>query len=39
VEILVAGMISRRVFAQTPGLRDIVGIAMVILGIGLLFNG
>lgn len=39
VEILVAGMISRRMFAQTPGVRDIIGIVMVIFGIALLFNG
>ena len=38
VEILVAGMISRRAFAQTPGLRDILGMALVIVGIALLFN-
>jgi drug/metabolite transporter (DMT)-like permease len=37
-EILIAGMISRRVFAQTPRLRDVIGIVLVILGIGLLFN-
>lgn len=39
VEILIAGMISRRVFAQAPGLRDIVGMVLVIGGIALLFNG
>jgi drug/metabolite transporter (DMT)-like permease len=39
VEILIAGMISRRVFAQAPGIRDIVGMVLVIGGIALLFNG
>jgi drug/metabolite transporter (DMT)-like permease len=39
VEIVIAGMIARRVFQQAPGVRDIVGIALVILGIALLFNG
>jgi drug/metabolite transporter (DMT)-like permease len=39
VEILVAGMISRRVFAQTPDVRDIIGMVLVIGGIALLFNG
>jgi drug/metabolite transporter (DMT)-like permease len=37
-EILIAGMISRRVFAQAPGIRDIAGIVLVIFGIGLLLN-
>jgi drug/metabolite transporter (DMT)-like permease len=39
VEILVAGMISRRIFAQSPTARDIIGMALVIGGIALLFNG
>jgi drug/metabolite transporter (DMT)-like permease len=39
VEILVAGMISRRVFAQASGVRDIIGMVLVIGGIALLFNG
>ena len=39
VEILIAGMISRRIFAQTPGIRDIAGMVLVVLGIALLFNG
>ena len=39
VEILVAGLISRRLFAQTPSLRDAIGIGLVIVGIVLLFNG
>ncbi len=38
VEILVAGMISRRVFAQTPGFREIIGMVLVVGGIALLFN-
>jgi drug/metabolite transporter (DMT)-like permease len=39
VEILVAGMIARRMFAQAPTVRDIVGMLLVISGIALLFNG
>jgi drug/metabolite transporter (DMT)-like permease len=39
VELLVAGLVSRRLFAQTPGPRDIAGIVLVVLGIALLFNG
>ncbi len=39
VEILIAGVVSRRLFAQTPGLRDILGMALVVAGIALLFNG
>jgi drug/metabolite transporter (DMT)-like permease len=39
VEILVAGLVSRRLFAQTPSLRDIVGMALVVGGIILLLNG
>jgi drug/metabolite transporter (DMT)-like permease len=39
VEILVAGMISRRIFAQSPSPRDIIGMLLVIGGIALLFNG
>jgi drug/metabolite transporter (DMT)-like permease len=39
VEILVAGMIFRRIFAQSPSVRDIVGMLLVIFGIALLFNG
>ena len=38
VEILIAGMVSRRLFQQAPGLRDIVGMALVVVGIALLFN-
>jgi drug/metabolite transporter (DMT)-like permease len=38
VEILIAGLVSRRMFAQTPGLRDVVGMALVVLGIALLFS-
>ena len=38
VEILVAGLVSRRFFAQTPSLRDIAGMALVTAGIVLLFN-
>jgi drug/metabolite transporter (DMT)-like permease len=39
VEIVIAGIVSRRLFAQTPGLRDIIGMALVVAGIALLFNG
>ncbi len=39
VEILIAGFVSRRLFAQTPGLRDVFGMALVVIGIVLLFNG
>ena len=38
VEILVAGLVSRRFFAQTPSLRDIAGMVPVTAGIFLLFN-
>jgi drug/metabolite transporter (DMT)-like permease len=39
VEIIVAGFVSRRLFAQTPGVRDIVGMALVVAGVALLFAG
>lgn len=39
VEILIAGLVSRRLFAQTPGFRDIAGMILVCMGIVLLFNG
>jgi drug/metabolite transporter (DMT)-like permease len=39
VEILIAGLVSRRLFQQAPGLRDIVGMALAVIGIALLFNG
>jgi len=39
VEIVIAGVVSRRLFAQTPGLRDVVGMVLVCVGIALLFNG
>ena len=39
VEILIAGLISRRLFAQTPTIRDIAGMVLVCVGIVLLFNG
>jgi hypothetical protein len=39
VEIIVAGFVSRRLFAQTPGLRDIIGMASVVAGVALLFAG
>jgi drug/metabolite transporter (DMT)-like permease len=39
VEIVLAGLLSRRLFAQTPTLRDVAGMALVVVGIALLFNG
>jgi uncharacterized membrane protein len=39
VEILIAGLVSRKMFAQTPGVRDVIGMALVTVGIVLLFNG
>ena len=38
VEILIAGLVSRRIFAQTPSPRDIFGMALVVAGIALLFS-
>ena len=39
VEILIAGLVSRRLFAQKPSSRDVTGIALVVGGIALLFSG
>ena len=39
VEILIAGLVSRQLFAQTPSLRDIAGMILVVAGIVLLFTG
>jgi len=39
VEIFIAGLISRRLFSQTPSARDIAGMILVAVGIALLFNG
>jgi drug/metabolite transporter (DMT)-like permease len=39
VEILIAGIISRRMFQQVPGIRDIIGMLLVAAGIALLLNG
>ena len=39
VEILIAGIVSRKLFQQTPGIRDMIGMVLVTLGIALLFNG
>ena len=39
VEILIAGIISRKLFQLTPGIRDVIGMVLVIVGIALLFNG
>jgi drug/metabolite transporter (DMT)-like permease len=33
VEILIAGLISRRLFAQTPSLRDIIAMVLIFAGI------
>jgi drug/metabolite transporter (DMT)-like permease len=38
VEILIAGMISRRLFTQKLSARDIAGMMLVIVGIALLFD-
>ena len=38
VEILVAGLISRRLFTQKLTLRDAAGMALVVVGIAILFN-
>lgn len=39
VEILVTGLASRSLFAQTPSLRDIAGMVLIVGGIVLLFSG
>ena len=39
VEILIAGVVSRRLFAQTPSFRDAIGIILVVVGIAFLFSG
>jgi drug/metabolite transporter (DMT)-like permease len=39
VEILIAGMVSRRLFAQSPTVRDILGMLLVIVGIAIILNG
>jgi drug/metabolite transporter (DMT)-like permease len=39
VEILISGMVSRRMFQQAPTLRDIVGMALIVAGIVALVNG
>jgi drug/metabolite transporter (DMT)-like permease len=38
VEILIAGVVSRRLFTQRLSLRDLAGMALVVIGIGLLFD-
>jgi drug/metabolite transporter (DMT)-like permease len=38
VEILIAGVVSRRLFTQHLSPRDLIGMALVIVGIGLLFD-
>jgi drug/metabolite transporter (DMT)-like permease len=39
VEIVIAGLLSRRLFAQTPTMRDVASMALIAIGIVLLFNG
>jgi multidrug transporter EmrE-like cation transporter len=39
VEILIAGMVSRRLFAQTPSPREIVGMLLIVAGIVALVYG
>jgi drug/metabolite transporter (DMT)-like permease len=39
VEILIAGLLSRRLFAQNRSPHDVIGMILVVIGIGLLFNG
>jgi uncharacterized membrane protein len=39
VEILIAALVSRGLFAQSPGIRDVIGMILVIVGIALLFSG
>ena len=39
VEILIAGMVSRRLFAQTPSPREIAGMLLIVVGILALVNG
>jgi drug/metabolite transporter (DMT)-like permease len=39
VEILIAGFVSRGLFAQTPSVRDLVGMVLMIVGLALLLNG
>jgi drug/metabolite transporter (DMT)-like permease len=38
VEIVIAGLVSRRLFAQAPGVRDVAGMVLIVIGIALLFN-
>jgi drug/metabolite transporter (DMT)-like permease len=38
VEILIAAFVSHRLFAQAPSLGDAIGIALIVVGIALLFN-
>lgn len=38
VEIVIAGIVSRRLFTQKLSPRDLAGMALVIVGIGLLFD-
>jgi drug/metabolite transporter (DMT)-like permease len=39
VEILIAGLVSRRLFAQTPSTREIIGMVLIVAGIVALVNG
>ena len=38
VEIFIAGLVSRRFFAQSPSLRDMFGIGLVVAGLALLLG-
>lgn len=38
VEILIAAIVSRRLFAQTSGMRDAIGMGLVVAGVVLLLN-
>jgi drug/metabolite transporter (DMT)-like permease len=38
VEILIAGIISRRLFAQSPTLAELAGLVLVVGGLALLFS-
>jgi drug/metabolite transporter (DMT)-like permease len=39
VEILIAGLVARGMFAQSPSIRDVTGMLLLVVGIALLFNG
>jgi drug/metabolite transporter (DMT)-like permease len=39
VEVLIAGMVSRGLFRQTPGVRDVAGMILLVAGVALLLGG